>query len=92
MATVQFCIANYQALMATYNFTNYMKFGSLIEHLPSDQREQFLATITEGHLLARTSLQAALDAADVAAYSFLRWQWCVGLPLRSPEYDAGSLV
>lgn len=57
--------------MSKYNFTvvNYAKFGSFFQHFPPDHQEQIQDTIIAGHLLARKSLQAALDAADTTAYS-----------------------
>lgn len=40
---LQFRIANYQALMAKYNHTNYTKLNFFIEHLSAESREQFQA-------------------------------------------------
>lgn len=69
LVTLQFRIANYQALMAKYDHMNYAKCNAFIDHLPEAQREQFQAIIREGQLVARTALQTALDVVDTAAHS-----------------------
>lgn len=64
--------------MAKYDFVNYKKFAAFIEHLLYEHRERFQAVITEGQLLARTSLQGSLDATDTVARSIstgLRVSW-----------------
>lgn len=66
---LQFGIANYKALMAKYNYTNYSKLSEFIDYLPDDKNQQFKAVISEGYLLAWTALQASLDAAETAARS-----------------------
>lgn len=66
-ATLQFWITNYEAIMAKYDYTNCNKFKSFLEHLPKEHREHMQAIIKEGPLLAKTSVQASLDAADAAA-------------------------
>lgn len=74
--------------MAKYHITNYTKFGSLFEHLPPDQREQFQATIVEGQLLARTLLQVALDPAETTASSVSRAVvMCTALWLKLSGYS-----
>lgn len=70
-ATLQFGITNSEALMAKYIYTNYSKISELIYFLPKDKKEQFEVTISEGHLLARTALEASLDSADTAARSIV---------------------
>ncbi|EMP36332.1 hypothetical protein UY3_06495 [Chelonia mydas] len=65
----QFLIPIYAALMVKYDYINYSKLSDFIEHIPEDKREQFKEIIVEGHLLARTALQASLNAADMAECS-----------------------
>lgn len=55
--------------MAKYNHVNYTKLNSFVNHLPTEHKEQFQAVIAEGHLVARTALQASLDATDTATQS-----------------------
>lgn len=62
-ATLLFQITNSQVLVTKYNFTNCNKLMGSIEQLPHDCREQFQFIVAESHLLARTALQASLDAA-----------------------------
>lgn len=64
-SSLQLRIANYQAL-AKYNCVSYNKLTSFINRLPAEHREQFQAIVEEGQLLARTTFQASLDAADTA--------------------------
>lgn len=68
-ATLQFCIANYQPLLAKYSYQNYAKLSSFIEQLPNSQKEEFKAIVNEGQLVAKISLQSALDVADMVARS-----------------------
>ncbi|EMP28077.1 hypothetical protein UY3_14846 [Chelonia mydas] len=68
-ASLQFRIANYQALMAKYDYQSYSKLNSFIERFPDLLKEQFKAMVNKGLLMANTSLQSALDAADRAAHS-----------------------
>lgn len=42
--------------------------NAFVDHLPGELRGQLNAVIAEGQLLARTCLQASLDAADTAAH------------------------
>lgn len=69
-STLLFRLASYQMLMVKYIHPNYAKLNSFIERLPSEHREQFWEIIAEGWLLARTSLQASLEAAESAVCSF----------------------
>lgn len=59
----------YEAVIAKYNFTNYNRLTVFIEHLLHEHREQFQLIISEDRLVARTALQASLDAVDTAARS-----------------------
>ncbi|EMP33894.1 hypothetical protein UY3_08978 [Chelonia mydas] len=68
-ATLQLRIANYQALMAKYDYINYSKLNDFIEWLLESHREQFKAIIQEDQLEAKTTLQSALNAADTTARS-----------------------
>ncbi|XP_065275854.1 general transcription factor IIF subunit 1 isoform X2 [Emys orbicularis] len=87
-AALQFRIANYEAFVSRYNHTNYSKLNEFIQYIPEDKRKQFQAVVTEGQLLARTALQASLDAADAAARSIataavmrrVSWLRLSGLP------------
>lgn len=38
---LQFCIANYEALLVKYNHMHYSKFTEFIQHLTEDKKEQF---------------------------------------------------
>lgn len=44
-AALQFRMANYQDLMAKYNYMKYARFNSFIDHLPEPQLDQFQAII-----------------------------------------------
>lgn len=68
-AALQFRIANYEALLSRYDHTNYSKLNDFVQYIPEESRKQFQALVSEGQLLARTALQASLDAADTAARS-----------------------
>ncbi|EMP29920.1 hypothetical protein UY3_12975 [Chelonia mydas] len=68
-ATLQLHIANYEVLLAKYDYNNYTKFSEFIDFIPEDKKEQFTALVSEGQLISRTALQAALDTADTAARS-----------------------
>lgn len=56
------------SLVTQYNFNNYA-VTYYINSLPQDKREQFQAFISEGQLIAKTSLQAALNTAETTSYS-----------------------
>ncbi|EMP35912.1 Radixin [Chelonia mydas] len=68
-AALQFQIANYQVLLAKYDFNNYAKLAELLGNLLQDKRLCFQALVEEGHLAAKLSLQAAVDAADTTSGS-----------------------
>ncbi|EMP32987.1 hypothetical protein UY3_09865 [Chelonia mydas] len=69
LATLLLRIANYQALLAKYDYINYTKISELTDFISEDKREQFTALVSEGQLISKTALQAALDSADTAARS-----------------------
>ncbi|EMP42598.1 Protein QN1 like protein [Chelonia mydas] len=68
-ATLQFHITNYQALTAKYNYINYSKLNDFLEKLPDAHHKSFKAIIQERQLVAKTSLQSALNVADMAVRS-----------------------
>lgn len=58
---------------------NYDKLHNFIDKLPESSRDSFKAIIQEGQLVAKTSLQLALDAVDTAASTIftavlMRWE------------------
>lgn len=67
--TLKLWIMKHQALMSEYDYLNYNKLNAFSDHLPEEHHEEFKAIIEESQLLARTSSQASLDAADIAAWS-----------------------
>lgn len=48
LAALQFCIANYQALLAKYDFHNYAKLAAFLDDLPQDKQQHFHALLEEG--------------------------------------------
>lgn len=66
---LQIHITNYQALTAKYDYINYSKLNYFIEQIPELHCDQFKAIIQEGQLVAKTTLQSSLDAADTVAMS-----------------------
>lgn len=64
-SSLQFRIANYQALIAKYNFLNYAKFEKFFDSLLQQDRARFL--IDEGKLIASTTPQSVIDAADISS-------------------------
>ncbi|EMP25743.1 hypothetical protein UY3_17184 [Chelonia mydas] len=65
--SLQFRISNDQALLAKYDVTNYNMFLEFKDKLPEEDRACFQASADEGILVARPSLQAAVDATDTAS-------------------------
>ncbi|EMP35033.1 Protocadherin-17 [Chelonia mydas] len=65
---LQFRIANYSALLASYDFDNYNKLFEFTSHIPEDRRADFKSVLIEGQLVSRATLQASLDMADTAAH------------------------
>ncbi|EMP23888.1 hypothetical protein UY3_19062 [Chelonia mydas] len=66
-ATVLLRVANYSALLANYDYSNYSKLQKLVEDLPKHKRPQLSAVVNEGQIIACTALQASMDVADTAA-------------------------
>lgn len=64
---LQFQLANCQIQFAKYDFNMYSEFTHFTEHLSQYQRKQFQAPISKGQLIAKISLQAALDATDIVS-------------------------
>lgn len=93
--TLQFRIAIFDAVMAKYNHTNYSKLSQFIDFILEDKKEQFKSVISEGHLLARMTLQASLDSADMAARSIatsIMMQWTSWLHLSGFPREVQSTV
>ncbi|EMP41385.1 DEP domain-containing protein 1B [Chelonia mydas] len=59
----QFRVANYSALLAKYDYDNYGKLAQFTSELPEEKQTQFQAIVTEGQLIFKTALKAALDTA-----------------------------
>ncbi|EMP39335.1 Fanconi anemia group C protein like protein [Chelonia mydas] len=57
-------VANYSALLANYDYSDYSKIQELMEDLPEHKRPQLNAIINEGQLIACTTLQASMNVAD----------------------------
>ncbi|EMP32476.1 hypothetical protein UY3_10392 [Chelonia mydas] len=66
---LQYRVANYMALLAKYDHKNYAEVMQFIDDVSEDKRQQFKAVVSEGQLISRTALQAALDAVDAATRS-----------------------
>ncbi|EMP33155.1 hypothetical protein UY3_09717 [Chelonia mydas] len=65
-STLQFRIANYSALLSSYDFDNYNKLFEFASYIPEDRRADFKSILSEGQLISRTALQASLVMADTA--------------------------
>lgn len=61
------CIANYQALLAKYNFLKEDKVLQQSERLPQETRK--LRAVMPESELVKTALQASVDTSDTAARS-----------------------
>ncbi|EMP27626.1 hypothetical protein UY3_15272 [Chelonia mydas] len=46
--TLQFRIANYSTLLASYDFDNFNKLFDFISHIPEDRRAEFKSVLVEG--------------------------------------------
>ncbi|EMP24586.1 hypothetical protein UY3_18352 [Chelonia mydas] len=66
-STLQFRIANYSALLASYDFDNYNKLFEFASYILGDRRADFKSILIEGQLISRMALQAFLDTAGTAA-------------------------
>lgn len=58
--TLQMNRTNSRALLSKYYFNNYFAISKFADRLPEEYKEQFLALISEEHIIACTSLQAAM--------------------------------
>lgn len=67
-STLQFWVANYATLLPKYDHKNYGKFMEFTNDIPR-KRDKLKSLVSEGQMILRTALQAALDAADTAARS-----------------------
>ncbi|KAH1185326.1 hypothetical protein KIL84_018075 [Mauremys mutica] len=94
-ATLQFHVANYQALLAKYNYQNYTKLSSFIEELLNSHKYQFKTIVNEEQLVAKMSLQSMLDVADTAECSIsmaIIMRWYLWLHLSSFPKDVQTTV
>ncbi|KAG6924436.1 hypothetical protein G0U57_017348, partial [Chelydra serpentina] len=66
-ATLLCRVANYSALLANYDYSNYSKLQELVEDLPEHKHPQLNAIINENQIIAHTALQASMGVADTAA-------------------------
>lgn len=66
-SSLEMCIANQQALLSKYNFFNWTAMSTLMDKFPELSREEFMAFIAEGCMVAQILLQSALDMADAVA-------------------------
>ncbi|XP_050806062.1 serine/arginine repetitive matrix protein 2-like isoform X2 [Gopherus flavomarginatus] len=85
---LQLRVSNQQALLSRYAFNSWVAVDKFKELLPQDARQEFTAILDEGKKVARTALQASLDAADSAARTLasgvtmrrISWLQVSGLP------------
>ncbi|EMP29427.1 hypothetical protein UY3_13470, partial [Chelonia mydas] len=66
-STLQFRIANYSTLLASYDYDNYNKLFDFASHILEDRRADFKSVLIEGQLVSRTALQETKDMADTTA-------------------------
>lgn len=66
---LQFCIVNYQTLLAKYDFNNYAKLAEFLDDVLQDKRQHFRALIEEGSLVAKVGLEVAVDIVDMSSCS-----------------------
>nr|XP_032624320.1 uncharacterized protein LOC116817921 [Chelonoidis abingdonii] len=66
---LQLRVANQKALLSRYNYNTWMVVEKFKKFIPQDSSPEFAALLEEGKKVARTSLQASLDAADSAAWT-----------------------
>lgn len=60
-------IENQQTLLAKYDFLSWEGMAKFFDKLPGDARDECKVVLTEGRLVAKTSLQLALDVADASS-------------------------
>lgn len=68
-ASLQLRVANHQALLGRYDFNVWQSVAKFADSLPEDSKQEFLFILDEGRNVARSSLQATSDLADLAARS-----------------------
>lgn len=68
-STLPVRVANYTALLAKYDHSNYGKCIGFINEILEEKRQQFKSLVSEGQMIVRTALQASLDSADTVARS-----------------------
>ncbi|EMP33893.1 hypothetical protein UY3_08977 [Chelonia mydas] len=61
---LQLCIVNQQAVRSLCAYNSWNSLANFQELLPADSRSEFGVVLEEGKVVARTSLQAALDSVD----------------------------
>lgn len=66
-ASFQLRVANHQALLSRYGFSLWESLPKFEPLLPDKDRKDFKALVEEGSAAAKAALQAAADAADMAA-------------------------
>lgn len=64
---LQYHISTLQTLLARYNFSMWDNILKFLDKLSEESRHNFQARIEEDKLVARTSLQAALNGADLVS-------------------------
>ncbi|XP_044834995.1 histone H2A type 2-C-like [Mauremys mutica] len=64
MGGLQIRIASQQAILSRYSFNSRNLMFKCKELVPTESRNEFGAIVEEGKIVAQTSLQASLDAAD----------------------------
>ncbi|EMP35668.1 hypothetical protein UY3_07154 [Chelonia mydas] len=58
------CIVNQQTSLSRYDFVNWAAMRKFTDMLPEPSREEYIEFIVEVCVLAKTSLQSALDEAN----------------------------
>ncbi|EMP34924.1 hypothetical protein UY3_07958 [Chelonia mydas] len=100
LQTEELRITNQQAHLSHYNFNFWNSMLKFKELVPLESREEFGALVDEDKTVARTSLQALLDAEDLAARmlsSRIAMRHASGLPpevqqmLQDLPFDRGDL-
>ncbi|EMP42616.1 hypothetical protein UY3_00081 [Chelonia mydas] len=66
-AGLQLRIANQQAILNRHNFNSWAAVGKFKDNLPQGSQQEFMTLVDEGKAVAKTSLQASLDSADLVA-------------------------
>lgn len=61
---LQVGIANYQAMLSKYDTLQWAILSDFKNKIPVEITNEFRSICEEGHLIAKTALQVALDTAD----------------------------